>query len=64
MQKLVLEKKNRSINIILSMANSTIGSVALVLPSTVLTGGLFLSLINMLIIGLIMYKTVYYLTIY
>lgn len=30
------EKKNKSIHVILSMANTTIGSVALVLPASVL----------------------------
>lgn len=57
-------KKNRSIHVILSMANSTIGSVALILPASVLSGGLILALISMIIIGFINYLTCYFITLY
>ena len=46
------------------MANSTIGSVALVLPASVLQGGVFLAIICMTIIGFINYATCYIVTVY
>ncbi|EWS72541.1 transmembrane amino acid transporter protein (macronuclear) [Tetrahymena thermophila SB210] len=60
----VHHKKNRSIHVILSMANSTIGSVALVLPASVLQGGLILAIICMTIIGFINYVTCYFISVY
>lgn len=46
------------------MANSTIGSVALVLPASVLQGGVALAIICMTIIGFINYATCYIVTVY